>query len=341
LETAAAHAAAAAKPPAAAPYPPSPVITKLTWAPADTIIRLAPDSDTWPITWGPDDRLYTSFADGRGFVPHVPEKLSMGIAAVAGAPPDIKGVNIRSADIERKGGGKSGQKASGSLMVGGVWYLWVRNADRNGSGCQLAWSADRGKTWTWSKWQFAELGYCTFINYGKDYAGARDGFVYTVTPDSPSAYVSTDRFVLLRVPKDKIGERAAYEFYAGPGAGGEPAWSKDFARRQGIFTHPRQCLRSGMSYNAALKRYLWWQHLPGGGAKKEDTRFRGGFGVYDAPEPWGPWTMVYFTKEWDVGPGETASFPTKWMSPDGKTVHLVFSGNDHFSVRKATLTTAP
>ena len=66
----------------------------------------------------------------------------------------------------------------------------------------------------------------------------------------------------------------------------------------------------------------------------------GGFGVYDAPEPWGPWTTAYFTNTWDDGPGETASFPTKWMSADGKTVHLVFSGDDHFSVRKATLTTA-
>ncbi len=43
---------------------------------------------------------------------------------------------------------------------------------------------------------------------------------------------------------------------------------------------------------------------------------------------------------WDVGPGETASFPTKWMSADGKTVHLVFSGDDCFSVRKATLAVA-
>jgi hypothetical protein len=70
--------------------------------------------------------------------------------------------------------------------------------------------------------------------------------------------------------------------------------------------------------------------LPGG-----DARFRGGFGIYDAPEPWGPWTTVSYTEEWDVGPGESSSFPTKWMSTDGQTVHLVFSGDDCFSVRKA------
>ncbi len=29
--------------------------------------------------------------------------------------------------------------------------------------------------------------------------------------------------------------------------------------------------------------------------------------------------------------------PAKWMSADGRTVHLVFSGNDHFSIRQGTL----
>jgi hypothetical protein len=43
------------------------------------------------------------------------------------------------------------------------------------------------------------------------------------------------------------------------------------------------------------------------------------------------------TDAWDVGPGETCSLPTKWMSADGRTVHLVFSGDDCFSVRQGFL----
>jgi hypothetical protein len=78
-----------------------------------------------------------------------------------------------------------------------------------------------------------------------------------------------------------------------------------------------------------LRRYLLCQILPEG-----DARFEGGFGIYDAPEPWGPWTTVYFTRRWDVGPGESCSFPTKWM--DAKGAYLLFSGNDSFSVRRAT-----
>ena len=53
------------------------------------------------------------------------------------------------------------------------------------------------------------------------------------------------------------------------------------------------------------------------------------------PSPGDPGSTVYFTEKWDVGPGENCSFPPKWMSDDGKTLHMVFSGDDHFSVRKA------
>jgi hypothetical protein len=110
-------------------------------------------------------------------------------------------------------------------------------------------------------------------------------------------------------------------------------WTSDISTRFAVFTSPGRCYRSGISYNAPLKRYLWCQIIPG-----PDTRFEGGFGIYDAPQPWGPWTTAYFTNRWDVGPGESSSIPTKWISDDGRTIHLVFSGDDHFSVRRGTIT---
>jgi CubicO group peptidase (beta-lactamase class C family) len=42
-------------------------------------------------------------------------------------------------------------------------------------------------------------------------------------------------------------------------------------------------------------------------------------------------------EKWDAGPVESSSFPTKWMSGDGKTLFLVFSGDDNFAVRKGRL----
>ena len=114
----------------------------------------------------------------------------------------------------------------------------------------------------------------------------------------------------------------------------------DIAERGAVFTHAGNSHRGGITYNTALKRYLWCQILPSS-PHPQGPRFQGGFGIYDAPEPWGPWTTVFYTTAWDVGPGESSSLPTKWMSADGKTVTLVFSGDDSFSVRRATLTTAP
>lgn len=115
-------------------------------------------------------------------------------------------------------------------------------------------------------------------------------------------------------------------------ASGSPTGRRTSASAAGFSPTPGRCYRSGITYNAPLKRYLWVQIIPGG-----DTRFKGGFAIYYAPEPWGPWATAFYTEGWDVGP-ETASLPTKWFSPDGATVHILFSGDDTFSVRKGTLT---
>jgi hypothetical protein len=320
-----------------APYPPSRVITGIEWATKDSIVRKAKGSDNWPLTWAYDDHLYTAYGDGNGFEPFTPEKLGLGIARIEGTADKFTGANIRAATIENRGQGKDGKKASGMLMVDGVLYMLTRNAANS----QLAWSKDRGKTWEWADWKFtSSFGCPTFLNFGKNYDGARDEFVYVYSHDADSAYQPADRMVLARVPKGKIAEQAAYEFFKGLDAESKPTWSKTIADRGAVFAHAGRCYRSGITYNAALKRYLWVQIIPDTNGKKADTRFEGGFGIYDAPEPWGPWTTVFFTEKWDVGPGESASFPTKWMSADGKTLHLVFSGDDHFSVRKATLTVA-
>jgi CubicO group peptidase (beta-lactamase class C family) len=311
------------------PYPPSPVIKEVRWAPPQHIRRAAKGSDNWPMTWADDGHLYTAYGDGNGFEPQIPDRLSLGFARVEGGPADFRGVNIRSPTIQQTGSGAAGRKASGLLMVDGVLYLWTRNAGP----ARLARSADHGRTWTWADWGFATaLAFPTFLNFGRDYAGARDDFVYVYSHDGDSAYRPSDRMILARVPRGRIMEREAYEFFAGFDTGHGPTWTRDLERRGAVFVHEGKCYRSGISYNAPLGRYLWCQILPG-----DDPRKRGGFGLYDAPEPWGPWTSAYFTGDWDVGPGETSSVPTKWIVPDGTTIHLVFSGDDCFSVRRATL----
>lgn len=309
------------------PYPSSAVIKDFKWAPVETIARKASGSDNWPITWADDDNLYTAYGDGWGFEPKTKEKLSLGIAKIIGSPPDFKGVNIRTKSGERTGQGAKGAKAGGMLCVDGVLYMLVRNIGNS----QIAWSKDHGKTWMWCDWKFTvSFGCPTFLNFGKNYAGARDEFVYIYSPDSDSAYKPADRMVMARVAKDKIREQGGYEFFKGLGGADKPVWTKDISDRGAVFINPGKCYRSGISYNAGLKRYLWCQTIYG----SDDMRFKGGLGIFDGPEPWGPWTTAYYMEDWDVGPGETSSFPTKWMSSDGTTCCLLFSGEDCFSLRK-------
>ena len=313
-----------------APYPPSETIRSVEWAPLDAIVRKAAGSDNWPITWADDGHQYTAYGDGWGFKPKVEKKLSLGLATIVGSPEEFEGVNVRSETGERLGQGSHGAKASGMLCIDGTLYMLVRNTNNS----QLAWSEDHAKTWHWSDWRFeTSFGAPTFLNFGRDYAGARDGYVYIYSQDSDSAYEPADRMVLARVPKDRIRDRSAYEFFAGQDDSNEPQWTTEIRDRAAVFVNPGRCYRSGITYNPGLKRYLWCQTLPES-TDNRGPRFQGGFGIYEAPEPWGPWRTVFFTEAWDTGPGETSSLPTKWMSQDGRTCHLLFSGNDCFSVRK-------
>jgi CubicO group peptidase (beta-lactamase class C family) len=313
-----------------APYPPSARISGVTFAPEPAIVRRALDSDNWPMTWGDDDAQYTSYGDGEGFEPLLPVKLSMGFAKVTGPPENFQGINIRSVTGERPGDGAKGAKASGLLMVDGILYMWVRNTGN----AQLAWSEDRGRTWQWGFRLTTSFGSPAFLNFGRNYAGGRDDFVYTYSQDGPSAYESNDALVMARVPKGRIRDREAYEFFAGLDAAGKPRWTRDIEARGPVFRFPGHCQRVDAVYNPLLKRYLLalgYNH-------------KGGWGIYDAPEPWGPWTTVFHTDYWGLGGTHGYRLPAKWIGPGADHMTLVFSGvarpdmmNDAFCARGLTL----
>lgn len=311
------------------PYPPSKVITGLAWD--DEIVRLGGErtGDNWPLTWGDDGLLYTSYADGNGFS-EGPINYTLAFATVSGVPPHHSARDFHS-DIDTPvGWGKQGIKASGLLMAGGVLYLWVRNyiVDGDWRHSRLAQSTDHGRTWTWAEWHFGDTFGCPeFVQYGPDYAGARDEYAYVVSQSGDSAYEFDPGVVMARVPLGQVMERAAYEFYAGLDASGEPAWSVDLADRQFTFADARGVQRIGLTYNAGLGRYLLVSaHGDGQGSTHTPA-----LGVFDAPEPWGPWTTVYDEDLWSSPPEVGRwmihhKFPTAWMSADGRTLWLAFSG---------------
>ncbi len=144
--------------------------------------------------------------------------------------------------------------------------------------------------------------------------------------------------MLARVPREQVRNWRKYEYFTGYKKGGHtPLWSEDIRKRAPVFTNPAKCYRSGITYSKGLKKYLWCQTIRSATADENGgARFRGGLGIFESSNPWGPWKTVYYTREWDTGPGETSSIPTKWMRRDGKTAYLLFSGNDSFSIRKIT-----
>ena len=332
------------------PYPQSKMITKLTWATEVVKMKDCFSGDNWPIAWVNDNLQITAFCDGQGFSRQDPD-LSLGFARIFGNPPNFRAENFASDADTLMGGGPKGIKASDMIMVDGTLYMFVRNYKPAGSddftNSRLACSTNFGVNWMWSDWHFSDTFGCpAFVQFGKNYEGARDSYVYIASQANDSAYDYSPDIVMARVKKDSVLERSRYGFFAGLGESGKPLWSPDISKRKPIFTDPKGTQRIAITYNAALGRYiLTTSHLIG-----QKATHTAALGVFEAPEPWGPWSTVYYDDHWSVRDGKDCHtyhhrFPPKWISPDGKTMWLLFSGLDcdlySFCVKKAILETAP
>jgi hypothetical protein len=209
---------------------------------------------------------------------------------------------------------------------------------RNVGNSQLLWSKDHGRTWESGFKLESGFGSPTFLNFGRNYAGARDNFVYVYSQDGPSAYESDNQLELARVPKDRITDRTAWEFFERVDEQGRPVWTRDIARHAAVFRYPRNCRRSDVVYNPGIRRYLLALAY----------NASGDWGLFDAPEPWGPWTTVFHNHAstsggsgaWGIPGTHGYRLPAKWISPDGLTMTLIFSGvemNDAFCTRTMRL----
>jgi SAM-dependent methyltransferase len=322
----------------ATPYPPSSVIKSLTVHPQRTSIG---DGDNWPITWADDEHQYTVYCDGEGFGGGS-GKGSMSLARILGSPPGFRGENLASPTGHKEGGGPKGRKASGLLMADGVLYMWVRNLKQDGTGSSLAWSEDRAATWTWAEWSFPEIGYPTWLNAGQDYAAAQDEYAYLYSPDTPSAYKTSDHMILARVPVSGIRDESGYRFFAGLNGDGQPKWTAEFKERKSVFTDPGHCYRPEVVLNPGIGKYLLLTATSG--APRwcgTDEKY---LGIFEAAAPWGPWRTVKRINGWG---GEENRFqpriPPKWISEDGKTFYLLYScfpeGPYQFNVQECSFET--
>jgi hypothetical protein len=229
---------------------------------------------------------------------------------------------------------------------------------------QIAYSRGNAHSWQIANWEFCSeedrgrvagrTQFCpvAFVNYGRGNAGAPDRRVYLVgvslaawldwgratAAESPAG----DSF-LARVKSGHVLDATSYEYFAGLDARGRPIWDRDPARMRPIFSDrapnrpgcdgvcpPMRIILGEVIYDRAIHRYL-------GVAQ---GRFVGQTSFYDAPEPWGPWTVVaYNNVDPASGSGGWANLGTEggkslgvhivnaWTSADGLTLWLTYSSD--------------
>lgn len=316
------------------PYPPSSVIKGVTWH-FENSVRLAPGSDLWPVTWGPDNHIYTSWGDGGGFKGSNQDgRVSLGFARIIGPPDQFKTRNIWGGKTPESKATFKG-KSSAILSVDGTLYAWVNLQNKIRPDRILIWSRDLAHSWDKASWKFSGGGSFepyAFLNFGKDYADARDEYVYIYGNDTRD----WSHLYLARVKKDLLIKRKAYEYYTGIDSSSNPQWSPDITLKRPVISNPDGMGAIAIVYNKPLKRYLLTSH---------HGNYLGKFAFFDGPEPWGPWTTVSYYNDWNklghIAGGMPHSFPGKWISKDGKTMYMIFSGRkewDSFNMIKVTLT---
>jgi len=324
-----------------APYPPSPVIAGIEFD-RDTWVKAAPGSDQFGTTWARDGNLYSAWGDGGGFGgTNSRGRASLGVARIMGTPPRWHAVNVwGGVDPLSPQPATRGKTSSGVIACGGAIYLfvveqgvWTNNHLWSSTDSGMHWK-DLGPVFNEPGSAYADPG---ILQFGRDYQGARDKYVYGYS-DKPWP----NSLGLFRVPAKRLADREAYEFFAGLDTAGKPRWTKRIAKQRPVFTDASGT-EWGVAcvYDSALKRYLLSVRHGGDSGR---------WGLFDAPEPWGPWTTVAYGADfpdWTYSPDPQGAsrdrpawihtFPTKWISKDGTTLWHYSDRGDQFNLIRARL----
>lgn len=340
------------------PYPQSTFLSGIEtdWS---THQRYAMGSDNFQLTWADDNHQYGIWGDGGGFAANSNYRVSFGVARIEGDYDDYKGFDRyghkESSEFESKIAGKSWA----IICVKGNLYAWVHPDEEGGWGnwvdchseSRLYKSTDKGASWQAADWAFSQEDDLTggaILQFGKNNAGALDKYVYQyfVHPGivegqnrKETEMMVPGKIYLLRVHHRKIMTNEAYEFFSGF-KNNKPVWTKNAKDKKPVFVDNNGVgTPIGISYNPGLNRYI----LSTGHGKS----LAGMLGVFEAPSPWGPWATVSYAKDetWfghdnsDIVPANCFfwCFPSKWISDDGKSATMVFTGggrgqnNDSFN----------
>lgn len=301
----------------------------------------------------PDTNSFGGFRLVRG-------KATTGQAVLAGDDPlklDVKSLGKIQADPHPYGG----RYPCGSLVYRGVWYYGTYCLSPAGmtafGGTTYNWpwlgplvgfrvSRDLGKTWeetprTPAKPLFGEtgmwghpvkIGSPHFVDFGRDMEHSPDGKAYLAATgaelNDPKprfanlSWITGDQVYLLRVPPspETINDPKAYEFFAGRDTQGQPVWTRDFSQIKPLLEWNNNMGCVTVTYIAPLKKFLMFVTDGGNTCARMNTY------ALEAPSLTGPWRLATYMKHF----GEQAYFvnlPSKFISPDGRTAWLCYSGN--------------
>lgn len=337
-------------------YPASSLIARVEW---ERFRTHKADGDMWPITWAADGNMYTAAGDNQDSpmntwrIVDMPkfsgfsECWSVRLELLDNLPLD-PAVYCQRPDVDKS----RGIKPASLLSVKGLLYFAVElmnygenpafNRQRNVSAWIMT-SSDNGQTWnkeaTPVDFFTGRLSSPHFLQFGRDYQGARDEYVYAYFPvgdDGNSYWENGDAILLGRVDQDSILNRTAWEFYAGVGEDGKPSWSEEEEKAVPVFRYPSMTGENHVAYNPGLQRYLMgnYSFLDEQGNPRPyhqgpwpESAMRSQLTLFEAPEPWGPWSLFHIDDDWGTYGDYQPVFPTKWISEDGTDLVMVSSGS--------------
>lgn len=303
--------------------------------------------DTWATTWADDDALYCAAGDCFGLKSD-PINSNLALFRVTGTPPEIRVETVnpmpqfgKLTEVRQEDG--ACWKASGLASIDGALYLAVARNHYMAAPdfwIQESWdssllkSTDHGRTWTpapqLDQAMFPGRLFANpcFVQYGRDGqgTGADDTFVYAVSNDG--TWNNGTAMVLGRVRRDRLGRLnpADWDFVHGFDKGGKPIWRGRHDTALYVFRSPGRTGLCGMQYNPGLKVYLlpqwYYPHLDDPESKWTTSRFT----LYQAPEPWGPWTLLH-EQEFHPQGFYNPVIPAKFISEDGRRFWFFAAGD--------------
>ncbi len=278
------------------------------------------------------------------------------VLAFEGSVPDFEDVFITSIDVpsgesffletlegEKDISGNNDKPSSLLFYNGRLFFAGHYPAGAPTKG-YLAYSDDYGQTWTEvpnSPWtETSNFRVLMFINMGRAYSLNEDGYVYALGVGTEASWTMRTVY-LARVPREAIVDYNAYEYFVGLNEG-KPQWSPDQMEASPLDTLVTTGQASTM-YHEGSNRYLFLttdgafpDSLPGTGA------------LFEAPQPWGPWTEVtrfcfdYSCNDGTLNPAWTDGKYIAGLIPKGAGPDHVFftvsGGDEHYQLQIGMLT---